>query len=94
VPLIFAFALLQGAGIGAMSILRPVLTAEVLGERGFGTIAGALSVAPLFGAAAAPVLGAALLAQGGAGALIAAALAIAAVSLALALSLTRRQPYG
>ncbi|MCX7288194.1 MAG: MFS transporter, partial [Rhodobacterales bacterium] len=36
--LIFGFALAQGAGAGLMSILRPVLIAEILGRQGFGVI--------------------------------------------------------
>lgn len=89
-PLILAFAVLQGAGIGLMSILRPVLAAEVLGRRGFGAISGALAVAPLLAAAAAPALGAVLLTTGGAPLLIASCLAMAFAALILATLLRRR----
>lgn len=61
---IFGFALLQGAGLGLSSILRPVLLAEVLGRRGFGSISGAAAVAPILGTAAGPVAGAWLLGLG------------------------------
>lgn len=63
--LIFAVAALQGAGVGLVSILRPVLVADKLGHRGFGTISGAVAVAPILAAAAAPTVGAALLHMGG-----------------------------
>ena len=76
-PLIFAFALCQGMGAGLMSILKPVLTADLLGRRGFGAVSGALAVAPVLATAAGPSVGAALLHLGGAGAVLAASLAMA-----------------
>ena len=65
--LIFAFAALQGAGAGLLSILRPMLIADILGRRGFGTISGAVAVAPILASAAAPSVGAGLLHFGGPG---------------------------
>ena len=65
--LIFGFALAQGAGIGLTSILRPVLIAEILGRQGFGANSGAAAVAPILASAAAPAVGAGLLARGGPG---------------------------
>lgn len=62
---IFLTAICQGAGIGVMSILRPVLIAEHLGRDGFGAISGAIAVAPILASAAAPMAGAWLLAAGG-----------------------------
>lgn len=89
--LIFAFALAQGAGIGLTSILRPVLIAEILGRQGFGAISGAAAVAPILASAAAPSVGAALLALGGPGLVYAVCLALAVTGLALmALLLMRR----
>ncbi len=87
--LIFGFALLQGAGIGLSSILRPVLLAEVLGRRGFGTISGAAAVAPILGTAAGPVFGAWLLGHG-TGAVYAACLVMAVVAGVIGLGLVRR----
>lgn len=84
------YALVQGAAAGVATILRPLLAAEVFGHEGFGTIWGALSVAPLLAGAAAPVLGAFLLQWGGSGLLIAACLSMAAVALALGVSLSAR----
>lgn len=89
--LIFTFALLQGAGIGLTSILRPVLLAEKLGRRGFGVISGAAAVAPILAIAAAPTAGAALLSLGGVPALLAASTALTLIALSLG-ALVMRQP--
>ncbi|MBA3909112.1 MAG: MFS transporter [Rhodobacter sp.] len=90
--LIFAFALAQGAGAGLMSILRPVLIAEVLGRQGFGAVSGAVAVAPILASAAAPAVGAGLLALGGPQLVYAACLLLATLGLALAFALLARRP--
>jgi predicted MFS family arabinose efflux permease len=54
--LVFAAAL--GLGNGVVSILRPVVIREVLGEAGFGANAGVVARAWLWAFAAAPTLGA------------------------------------
>lgn len=64
VPL-FLFVGLQGAGYGLTSILRPAVTAELLGRAGFGQISGRLALPYLAAAAAAPLLGAMLASAGG-----------------------------
>ena len=87
--LIFGFALLQGAGLGLSSILRPVLLAEVLGRRGFGSISGAAAVAPILGTAAGPVVGAWLFGIGPS-AVYGACLAMAAAGFGIGLVLLRR----
>lgn len=69
--MIFAYAGLQGAAMGVMTILKPVLIAQVMGQRGYGAIAGSLQVMPLMAGAAAPLVGAATFGAGGAPALIA-----------------------
>ena len=93
--LIFAFALAQGAGIGLTSILRPVLIAEILGRQGFGAISGAAAVAPILASAAAPSVGAGLLALGGPGLVYAVCLGLAVTGLSLmALLLVRRDRFG
>jgi MFS family permease len=90
-PLIFAFALAQGAGAGLMSILRPVLIAEVLGREGFGVISGAVAVAPILASAAAPSVGAGLLTLGGPGLVYAVCLGLALLGLGLMLVLLARR---
>lgn len=93
--LIFAFAVVQGAGIGLTSILRPVLIAEVLGRQGFGSISGAAAVAPILASAAAPSVGAGLLELGGAGLVYGICLGLAVTGLGLmALLLLRRERFG
>jgi predicted MFS family arabinose efflux permease len=89
-PLIFAFALLQGAGVGLMSILRPVLIAEVLGRQGFGSISGAIAVAPILGSAAGPAAGAMLLSQAGSGGVLGACGGMALAGLGTVIWLARR----
>lgn len=68
--MIFVYATAQGAAIGVMTILRPVLIGDVMGQVGYGAIAGSIQVMPLMAGAAAPVLGGVLFGLGGAGALI------------------------
>ncbi|MCY1127944.1 MFS transporter [Frigidibacter sp. RF13] len=69
---IFLVALSQGAGIGIISILRPVLIAEHLGREGFGAISGAIAIGPILASAAGPMVGAWLLGAGGPALVIAA----------------------
>jgi MFS family permease len=87
--LIFVFAVVQGGAIGIMSILRPVLIAEVLGREGFGVISGAVAVSPILAAAAAPSVGAGLLALGGTSLVYGTCLALAVLGLAMAVLLLR-----
>jgi MFS family permease len=58
--LALVFAVAQGVGNGVISILRPVVTREVMGEAGFGESAGAVARLSLFAFALAPGLGAVL----------------------------------
>lgn len=83
--LAFGFAAVQGAAMGVMTILRPVLVADGLGSRTYGATAGMMSIPTLLSSAAAPPLGALLLAAGGTGLLIGAALVLALAALGLAL---------
>ena len=55
--LIAIFVILQGAGYGILSIIRPTVIAELLGHRDFGIIAGLLAVGFVIGTAIAPTLG-------------------------------------
>lgn len=89
--LILATALCQGAGVGMMSILRPVLIADYLGRDGFGAISGAVAVSPILASAAAPVVGAWLLAVGGVDLVLGACITLAVSALLLWLVVGRRQ---
>ena len=87
--LVFAVAALQGAGAGLLSILRPVLVADKLGHRGLGTISGAVAVAPILSAAAAPSVGAAMMLGGGPGLIYGSCLVMAAAAMAIAVWVVR-----
>ncbi|WPZ33610.1 MFS transporter [Thalassobaculum sp. OXR-137] len=63
--LLAAFVFFQGSGYGVTSITRPVVTAEILGRKGFGSISGALALGFMGANAAAATLGAALWEVGG-----------------------------
>ncbi len=66
VPLLLPlFVVLQGAGIGMSSILRPVMTAELLGRAHFGIISGFLAIPSILAAALAPTLAALVWRMGG-----------------------------
>ena len=66
VPLLLPlFVVLQGAGIGMSSILRPVMTAELLGRAHFGIISGFLAIPSILAAALAPTLAALVWSMGG-----------------------------
>ena len=89
--LVFVMAVVQGAGVGLLSILRPVLVADVLGRRGFGAVSGAAAVAPILATAAAPSVGAALLGWGGPELVYAACLGMAVVGLGFGVFLAGRR---
>ena len=59
------FVLFQGAGFGVMSIMRPVMTAEIFGRINFGLISGSLATPYLGAAAAAPTIAALIYWVGG-----------------------------
>lgn len=90
--LVFLVVAVQGAGVGLMSIMRPMLIGDVLGRRGFGAISGAVAVSPILATAAAPILGAYLLDHHGPGAIYALLVICAVVGLAVALVLLRPRP--
>lgn len=63
--LLILFVVLQGSGYGVTSITRPVVTAEILGRAGFGSISGALALGFMGAAAVSAILGAAIWEVGG-----------------------------
>lgn len=87
--LVFGFALIQGASLGVMTILRPMLVAEALGQAGYGAISGMLSIPTLAASAVAPVLGALLLEGGGPRVMIAVCFALASAAMVVAVALRR-----
>ncbi len=87
--LAFAFASVQGAAMGVMTILRPMLVAERLGSGTYGAIAGMMSIPTLISTAAAPLVGALVLELGGEALLIGVALVLALAALSLGMRVTR-----
>ncbi|MGI9419722.1 MAG: MFS transporter [Geminicoccaceae bacterium] len=63
--LLAAFVILQGAGYGVTSVVRPVLTAEQFGRANFGTVAGLLAIAFIGGTAVSPTIAALIWTVGG-----------------------------
>jgi len=55
--LLIGFVILFGGAYGVVSIIRPVIARELLGERYFGAKSGALALIYLVGSASAPYLG-------------------------------------
>jgi MFS family permease len=78
---LLAFVILQGAGYGVTSIVRPVLTAERFGRENFGTIAGLLAIAFIGGTAASPTIAALVWSMGGYGPVIGFALLVSLLGL-------------
>lgn len=56
--LLVTFVLFHGAGYGVTSIVRPVITADLLGRKNFGMVAGLLAIPFLAAAAASPTVAA------------------------------------
>lgn len=54
------FVLLQGGGMGVMSIMKPMVTRDLLGPRDLGLVVGALALPAVLASAAGPLLGALL----------------------------------
>ncbi len=87
--LVAVFVVLHGAGYGTASIVRPVLTAEVLGRRRFGVIAGMLAIPFMGGFAVGPTVAALVWELGGYDLVLTVAVACAGAGLAAVLA-TRR----
>jgi len=63
--LLIAFVILFGGSYGVVSIIRPVIARNLLGERQFGAKSGALALVYLVGSASAPFIGSLLWGWGG-----------------------------
>lgn len=80
--LLVGFVLFQGSGYGVTSIVRPVVTADLLGRTNFGVISGLLAVPFIAATAAAPTIAAFVWERGGYDQVIELAIAAALVGLA------------
>ena len=63
--LLVGFVILFGGGYGVVSIIRPVIARDILGEHNFGAKSGALALLYLAGSASAPYLGSLIWELGG-----------------------------
>ena len=63
--LLVGFVILFGGAYGLVSIVRPVIARDLLGEQQFGAKSGALAVFYLIGSASAPFLGSLVWSRGG-----------------------------
>ena len=92
--LIFPFVVLQGAGAGVLSIIRPIVIAELLGRKDFGIISGLLAVGFMGGSAVAPIAASLVWRLGGYDIVLLSTIAIpivALISLIIAYGLKRAQ---
>ncbi len=81
--LLVLFVILFGAAYGMVSIIRPVIARELLGETQFGAKSGGLAVFYLIGSASAPFLGALVWSRGGYDSVLPGLLLLAAIGLGL-----------
>ena len=79
--LLIVFVVLFGGSYGMVSIIRPVIARELLGESQFGAKSGALAMVYLTGSASAPLLGALIWSVGGYDLVLPGLLVLAAVGL-------------
>lgn len=78
---IVIFVILQGAGNGVSSIVRPLLTAELLGRKNFGLISGIMALPFIGGIAAGPLTSAIIWEYGGYDMVLLFAVAISAIGI-------------
>ena len=81
--LVFVFAVVQGAAMGILTILKPLLVAEVNGRADYAASAAAISLPAMLATAVAPLLGTWIMGAGGPVALIGSALVLALIALGL-----------
>ena len=84
--LLVGFVVLQGAGIGIASVMRPVVTAELLGRRNFGVVSGLVGLMHMGGYALGPSVSAMVWAWGGYDRVVLLAAGAAVVAMALLLA--------
>ena len=87
--LVAGFVILQGAGIGVASVMRPVITAELLGRRNFGVVSGLVGLMHMGGYALGPSVSAVVWAWGGYDRVIVLAIAAAVAAVALVMAAWR-----
>ncbi len=81
--LLIAFVILFGGAYGVVSIIRPVIARNLLGERQFGAKSGGLAMIYLAGSASAPFLGALVWSRGGYSLVLSGLIGLALIGLVL-----------
>ena len=92
--LLAGFVVLQGAGIGVASVMRPVITAELLGRKNFGVVSGLVGLMHMGGYALGPSVSAAVWAWGGYDRVIVLAIGVAVAATAALLAAWRGDRAG
>ncbi len=92
--LLVGFVVLQGMGIGIASIMRPVVTAELLGRQNFGVVSGLMGLAHMGGYAIGPTVAAVVWSAGGYDRVLTLALSCAALAVLLVLGAWRAHAAG
>ena len=85
--------MLQGAGIGVSSVMRPVVTVDLLGRQNFGVVSGLIGLMHMSGYAIGPSVSALVWAWGGYDRVIILATAAAAVAIAALLAAWRANRF-
>ena len=88
--LLVAFVVLQGAGIGIASVMRPLVTVELIGRKNFGVVSGLVGLMHVGGYAVGPSVSALVWASGGYDRVITLGVAAAVVATAALLVAWRR----
>ena len=92
--LLIVFVILFGGSYGVVSIIRPVIARDLLGERQFGAKSGALALVYLVGSASAPFLGSLFWGWGGYDLVLPGLILLAGFGLALYLVAQKRATAG
>ncbi len=90
--LLVLYVILQGSGYGVTSIMKPVVARDILGDRNFGAITGAMAVFSLAASASAPYVGSLLWEVGGYGLMLWTACAATTLGLIFYQVATRWKP--
>ena len=91
---LIGFVILQGAGIGIATVMRPVVTAELLGRKNFGVVSGLIGLMHMSGYALGPTVSALVWAWGGYDRVIALAVAAAVAAVVALLAAWRAGARG
>ena len=81
--LLIAFVILFGGAYGVVSIIRPVIARNLLGEQQFGAKSGGLALVYLTGSASAPFVGSLVWSRGGYGLVLPGLIGLSAIGLLL-----------